>query len=302
MNRVLVTGASGFIGRFAVPILSGGGYEVHALYYPEPIELEENPTVSWHHCDLMDEKAVQGLMRDVKPTHLLHFAWYTEHGEYWNSVENLRWVKASVDLVKKFADEGGRRVVTAGTCAEYDWDYGYLSERVTPLRPETLYGRCKDALNRIIAGFADVTGTSAAWGRIFFPYGPHEGRKRLVPDVIISLLEDRRARSTHGNQVRDYIYIEDAAAAFVDLLSSDVEGPVNIATGEPVSLKTIIFTIADLLGKRELVDLGALPEREGEAPFVVADTRRLRDEVGWKPRFTLESGLNNAVEWWRKNP
>lgn len=298
---MLVTGASGFLGRQAVPLLADSGYEVHALCYPEPVEFGGSAQVYPHVCDLLNGDEVSALVTEVKPTHLLHFAWYTEHGKYWASIENLKWVKASIDLAMAFVDEGGRRLVVAGTCAEYGWEYGYLSEGSTPLMPATLYGVCKNGLREILAGFAKETGISTAWGRIFFPYGPNERRERLVPDVIVSLLEDRPALCTHGDQVRDFIHVEDAASAFAGLLSSDVEGPVNIASGEPVALKTVIQTIADVLGKSNLVKLGAIPAREGEAPLVVADVRRLKEEVGWEPQFTIQSGLESTIEWWRNN-
>jgi nucleoside-diphosphate-sugar epimerase len=95
--------------------------------------------------------------------------------------------------------------------------------------------------------------------------------------------------------------VEDVADAFVALLDSQVEGPVNIASGRPVSLREVIFTIADRLGHRELVRLGALPMPANETPLVAADISRLSGELGWKPRHTLDDGLNKTIEWWRSS-
>jgi nucleoside-diphosphate-sugar epimerase len=301
MKRVLVTGASGFIGRHSIPILLNKGYEVHALYCTETIEFDNGKYVHWHRCDLLENGQARKLVEEIKPTHILHFAWYTEHGQYWESIENVRWVQASLSLIVNFARCGGERAVLAGTCAEYDWNYGYLSEGVTPLKPQALYGVCKNSLQEIFSRFAKQAGISGAWGRIFFPYGPHEAMGRLVPSVITSLLKGQKAVCTHGMQIRDYIHVKDVASAFVCLLESGVEGPVNIASGEPISLRSIIYTIADLIGARGLVDLGAIPAPEHEPPLLVADVRKLNELVGWRPRITLEDGLGSTIDWWRDN-
>jgi len=230
---------------------------------------------------------------------LLHLAWYTQPRAYWTSLENIRWVQASLGLLQAFVAHGGRRVVMAGSCAEYDWSYGYCTEHITPLRPATLYGKAKHTLQLLEDAFADQVQISAAWGRLFFLYGPHEHPERLVAAVTRALLQGQPARCSHGNQIRDFLYVQDAADAFVALLASDVQGPVNIASGAPITLKQIIFSIADLLAQRSLVQLGALPNPANEPPLLVANTDRLANEVGWHPAYDLERGLEQTVLWWK---
>jgi len=301
MKKVLLTGAAGFIGRHTIPLMVESGYEVHAVDCIGQPSFKQEFCLFWHQCNLLDIDQQKRLLAEVKPTHLLHFAWYTAPGKYWTSLENLRWVQASLNLLINFINQGGKRAVLAGTCAEYDWSYGYCSEDVTPTRPSTLYGTCKHSLQEMLRHLSQQTGLSSAWGRIFFLYGPYEAKIRLVPSIITSLLQDRSVRCTHGNQIRDFLHVEDVASAFVSLLNSNVEGPINIALGQPVALKTVIYTIADLLGKRHLVELGVLPAPEGEAPFVVADVRKLNQQVGWKPKITLEAGLKSDIQWWEQN-
>ncbi len=299
MRRILLTGATGFIGRHCLPILVTKDLEVHAVSL-EPIT-DKGTDVHWHQADLLDAQQVAGLMADVQPSDLLHLAWYVVPGEYWTSVENLRWVQASLEMLQEFARYGGHRVVMAGTCAEYDWRYGYCSEAVTPLAPTTLYGTCKHSVQLMLTRFARQTGVSAAWGRIFFLFGPHEHPDRLVASIIRSVLRGEPALSSHGNQIRDFLYVQDVAEAFVALLESDVTGPVNIASGKPVALREVIARIAEIQGRPELVQLGALPAREGEPALLVADISRLRDEVGWQPSHELDEGLMKTIRWWEQH-
>ncbi|MFZ3059425.1 MAG: NAD(P)-dependent oxidoreductase [Candidatus Methanoperedens sp.] len=299
MKRVLLTGASGFIGRFAVSELLKNNYEVHALYHKsKPVEKKH---VIYHKADLFDFSQQESLIREIKPTHLLHLAWYAVPGLYWNSLENFRWVQASLELLKLFRQYDGQRAVLAGTCAEYDWSFGYCSESVTPTNPSTLYGTCKNSLQEMIAQFSKQTGLSSAWGRIFYLYGPFEDRSRLIPYVVNSLLQDEQANCTHGHQIRDFLYVQDVASAFVALLNSRVEGPINIASGQPVSLQQVVYSIADKLERRDMVRLGSIPVFDNEPPLIVADIRRLTNEVGWKQKFNLDSGLKQTIQWWKDN-
>lgn len=299
MKRVLLTGATGFIGRHCLPSLVARGYEVHAV--SSKAQRENAPDVHWHQADLLDSTQIAELVTRVQPSHLLHLAWFAVPGKYWTSPENLRWVQASLDLLQAFASCGGQRVVSAGTCAEYDWEYGYCSEEVTPLAPSTLYGVCKHSLQIMLDAFAKQTGLSAAWGRIFFLYGPHEYPNRLVASVIRSLLQGEPARCSHGNQIRDFLYVQDTAEAFVALLESETTGPVNIASGRPITLKEVVFQIAEKLDRQGLVHLNAVPAPAGEPRLLVADVNRLTSEVGWSPKYDLRAGLESTIEWWQQN-
>ena len=299
MKRVLLTGATGFIGRHCLRFLSASGYEVHAVSSRVPNGNQSG--VQWHQVDLLDVGQATELIATVGPTHLLHFAWYAVPGQYWSSLENFRWVQASLGLLQAFEKAGGRRVVMAGTCAEYDWTYGYCSEQRTPLLPSGAYGACKHSMQIMLDGFARQTGISAAWGRIFFLYGPHEHSDRLVPSVISSALKREPIRCSHGSQIRDFLHVQDVASAFVALLNSDVSGPVNIASGRPVVLKDIIHKLAAMLGQQNLVELGAVHTSASEPPLLVADVARLSNEVGWRPTYDLDHGLDQTICWWKSN-
>lgn len=302
MKRVLLTGATGFIGRHAIRPLLERGFEVHAIARRTPSPIRNTDGLIWHSADLFDAAQTRALAHAIKPTHLLHFAWYVAHGKFWTAAENLDWVAASVTLLRTFAEAGGSRVVMAGTCAEYDWTGdGVCRENVTLLNPATLYGECKRALGIILLAFAKQRPLSAAWGRIFFPYGPHEPPQKLVPSMIRALLRGEPALASNGLQARDFLHTQDVASAFTALLDSTVEGAVNIGSGQPTAVREVALRIGDQLGRPELVRLGALPASPKEPPMLVADVTRLRDEVGWRPNYDLTSGLADSIAWWKQN-
>lgn len=295
--RVLVTGGSGFIGSQCAGALLARGHDVHVSSYEPPAT--DNEVGEWHIGDILKPGSASRLVSAVRPEAILHLAWCTEHGVYWTSPRNLDWVRASIELLQAFTAHGGRRFVGAGTCAEYDWSYGYLSESQTPLAPRSLYGSCKAAFRDIVAAHVAQTGQQAAWGRVFFLYGPGEAPGRLVPTLITSLLRGEEARCTAGTQVRDFLSAQDVARAFLALIESDVTGPVNIASGRPVSVAEIARAVGECVGRPELIVLGALPQRPDEPPFLVGDVTRLTTEVGFVPDDTLASGLQQTVDWWR---
>jgi nucleoside-diphosphate-sugar epimerase len=297
VSSALVTGATGFIGRQTLSRLAERGFEVHAVGRSAPSAGSEG---NWHTADLLEPGAAGRLVRATRPSHLLHLAWFATPGEFWSSPENERWVEASASLFREFAAAGGERIVVAGTCAEYDWSSGICIEGETPLEPATPYGRAKHMLHERTEQLARETGIAAAWGRIFFLYGPHEHPNRLVAYVIRSLLGGAEARCTHGLQVRDFLHVADVADAFVALLDSNAAGPVNIASGSSTRVRDLVELVAAVIGRRDLLRFGAIPAPPGDPAVLVADAHRLRDELAWAPRFSLEEGVVQTVEWWRE--
>lgn len=297
MKRVVVTGAGGFIGRHSLPKLLERGFEVHAVTRKE--QLDSAGYIQWHRADLSNSASFIRLIESVRPTHLLHLAWDTEHGKYWNSPANIQWVEASLCLMRAFAEHGGQRAVYAGTCAEYDWATGVCDEDRTELKPASVYGSCKHALSQLLAAHSKATGLSSAWGRLFFLFGPGENSARLVPSVINHLLQDEEAHCSSANLARDFLFVEDAADAFAALLDCKIAGPLNIASGESVQIRWLAGMIARKLERPDLVHFD-LPPGDNTGPEVMTATiRRLATEVGWTPRVSIEEGISKTIEWWK---
>ena len=309
IRRVLVSGAGGFIGRWSVPALRALGYEVHAVRSRAGASealCAQLSDAHIHVADLLDDRAIDDLLKTVGPTHLLHFAWIATPGVYWTSEDNYRWLAASRHLLRAFRAQGGERAVLAGSCAEYDWSrVSVCHERSSPLATEaaaklTPYAECKIALQRFLADYSRDSGLSSAWGRIFFQFGPDEDPERLVPSVICNLLANREAPCSHGRQVRSFLHVADVGAAFAAVLDSRLEGPVNIGSGERISIAELIYGIARQIGRADLVRLGAIEAPAGEPAVLVPDLDRLHREVAFRPRYGLNDGLADTIAWWRQ--
>jgi nucleoside-diphosphate-sugar epimerase len=295
LTRVLVTGASGFIGRHLVSLLVEHGHEVHAAARSvgPPVA-----GVQWHSADLLQSGASSSLTEMVAADALVHLAWYAEPSLYRESWQNLAWTEASLSLLRAFAAAGGSRAVMVGSVFEYDWAAGVCAENTTLTQPTTLYGACKSALASIVTSAGPALGLSCAWARVFWLYGPHEPPGRLVSSVIGNLLAGRSVAVSAGAR-RDFLHVRDVAAGLAALLDADVEGPVNIGSGVPVSVGHVAKRIGSLLARDDLILVGERKASSGEPLVVVADVHRLTSEVGFRPSIDLETGLRETIDWWR---
>lgn len=296
MNKVLVTGGSGWLGQYAVCALVNMGYEVHATYHRStPPQLP----CTWHQANLLNDVEAAALIQSVKPHYLLHLAWEAVPPACYHSLRNYDWVRSSMTLIQRFVEHSGQHICVAGTCAEYEWVEGRLSEYTSGLSYRNPYSACKNVLRLWLESYAEQAQVSMSWGRIFHLYGPHESGNRLVSNLIHSLLNNEEARCTLGQQYRDFLYVQDAAEALVELFRSGVKGIVNIGSGEPIQVAHIAKCTGEKLGSPHLIKLGAIPMSGNEPDSFQADITRLRVEVGWKPAFSFDQGLNETIRWWR---
>jgi nucleoside-diphosphate-sugar epimerase len=295
MTRVLVTGATGFIGKHTVRQLIARDVEVIGVGKRQP-ELWGGS--SFHAVDLLDPDATASVMSRSNPTHLLHLAWYAEPGKFWTARENLAWITATDNLVRAFIDRGGRRVVVAGTCAEYDWRYGFCSEDLTPLTPETHYGIAKVATCKIIEKLCTAKGVGLVWARLFFPYGPGEHPSRFVSSIASALQSQSGAVCQNGALIRDYVYIDDVAAALAALVLENGSTVVNLGSGVPVKLGDLAYQIASLLGMTSRLQI--LEPLHDQPPVVLADARRLKRIIPSLKLTTMTEALARMFHSYRK--
>lgn len=300
--RILVTGAGGFIGAHVVCQLLEKGHEVYAVIRPanRTRQMELPTQARLLRVDLNDLTDLRAATLAARPEIAIHLAWHAVPVRYWTAPENLDCVAAGLTLARALAEAGCRRLVATGTCAEYDWSFSLLSEDSTPLRPRTLYGICKDILRTMLTEYCRLCGIEFAWTRLFYLYGPGEQEQRLVPSVTLNLLRGLEARCASGEHARDFLYVEDAAAALCAVAESNVEGPVNIGSGVAVRIRTVVEEIAQTVGAPEKVVFTVPAANLAEPRLLVADVQKVRQGTGWKPAFSLRSGIERTVEWWQQ--
>lgn len=292
--KVLLTGASGFIGRHVLNRLLEADIDTVVVGRSRPAGYMG----AFIEADLLETKWAHHLAEQASASHLIHLAWYAEPGKYSASPLNFRWVEATLRLVEAFCGAGGIKVVAAGTCMEYDWNYGFCREDTTPLRPATLYGAAKDATRRLLEAVCKSYGAELAWSRIFFPYGPGEDKRRLIPSLIEVFRGRRPPFGVNAEAYRDFIHVDDVARGIITLLDPNAKGPYNISTGRPTKISEVVCVIASLLGSDPRIILSLATERPGEPEILLGDNQRLK-HLGWRPMHVVTeighiSELENA--------
>lgn len=261
-KKVVLTGSTGLIGKEAIEPLKRAGFEVYCL--------------TSKNCNLFDYGAVSKFFEQIKPQYLLHFAWITG-GDYLTNPINNDYVYASMNMLKEFKKNGGKRVVMAGTCFEYDFKDEPLKED-DKLNPKTLYAQCKVKLSELATDFCEKNNISFGWGRIFYVYGNNEKEGRLTQSIISKLKKNEIMIVNYGQLIRDYIYSRDVAIAFVKFLVSKENGVMNICTGVGVSLGDFAKSLAKKYGKEKLIKV--LNKKSMQPLRIVGDNKKLVNLLG----------------------
>jgi UDP-glucuronate decarboxylase len=292
--KILITGAAGFIGSHIARQLVREGHEVHAVVRPQTDlwRLKDiRDSLHFIHGDLLDSSFI------LPPSSFdfcVHLAWYVEPGKYLHSPLNKDWVEASLRLARCLKETGCRRFISAGTCFEYATSDPPRHES-TPTAPSTVYVQSKLELFHKLPS----VGIDFAWVRFFYQYGPYEDARRLMPVVINLLRRGEEAKLVPGDRLRDYLHIEDVASAVCAVTQSKLTGAVNIGSGVPNTVRDIGLKIGELLNRPDLIKLGAFPWSPTEPMDILADNTKLREGTSWKPRYNLEDGLRQTIDWWK---
>jgi len=291
--RILVTGARGFIGSAFCELALAQGHVVAGLIRPTASGRKpEMRSITWLQGTL--EAPPWQAIRAFGPEACVHAAWIATPGVYLQAPENELYFQWSLAFLKHLASFGVGYLAVLGTCIEYQLGPEPLSEDYTPLAPTTPYAEWKNRLRMGLEQELNQTQTALGWARVFYPYGVGEHPARLASSMIQALRRGEPIVLKTAQSTKDYIYIEDLARALLMVVATRFAGSINLGTGQGVTVQQLASTVADFVGRPELVSVAKTPTPD---PFacVVANASRLRS-LGWEPKVTLETGVRRLLD------
>ena len=271
MKRLLITGATGFVGRQVVEALRSQSASIVAVVRPgsEALlgELGDNiRPLSTPDLFAETEAWWEEQCRDIDT--VLHLAWYVEPGKYLTDTRNLDCLTGSLRLAKGAVNAGIRRFVGVGTCFEYDITDEVLSTD-TRLNPESPYAAAKAALYSNLLHWLPTQEVDFAWCRLFYLYGEGEDSRRLYPYVCEQLRKGEPVDLTSGKQIRDFLDVAVAGKQIADIALGSAAGAQNICSGIPVTVRQFVEQIAEPYGRQDLLRFGCRPDNLVDPPCVV---------------------------------
>ena len=270
-RRILVTGATGFVGKQVVCALSQRPIQLRCV-----VRERNNDTAYLSSAgneivvseDLFAESSQWWAQQCESIDTVVHIAWYAEPGRYLQSPKNMDCLTGSLNLALGAAQAGVKRFIGVGTCFEYDVSANVLSAD-TPLKPTTPYAGAKAALYLGLENWLPMHSVEFAWCRLFYLYGEGEDPRRLVAYLRSKLEKGEPALLTSGEQIRDFLDVADAGKLLADVVLSNQTGAVNICSGEPITVRQLAEQIADQYQKRDLLIFGARPDNSLDPARVV---------------------------------
>ena len=308
-KTIFITGATGFIGSHLLKRLIKEGCNVHISIRKNSslwrMEESKNKFVS-HKIDLTDFEAVRSLFKQIKPDVIFHLAAYGVDYRQQDIHQAIDVnISVSVNLFEAFFSNNGHRFIHTGTCLEYGHKKRPISE-CDLAAPNGIYGATKLSSVHILSSMTHrMESGKLAILRPFGVFGEHEGLHKFVPQVIDKLKSGHTVQMTLGEQIRDYIYIDDLIDAYILAsvvpLKNKVE-IINIGSGKEITMKDFASMIAKQLGaNNELLQFGALPYRPYEMMYLVANIYKAKSLLRWEPKVPIEKGLEHTINWYGQN-
>jgi len=301
--RVLLTGASGFVGSHLLARFLRAGEDTVAIVLrpgcvPRRIQ-HLLGSVEVIAGDLAQPEALAELVRRFAPELVLHAAWAVPSTENRNSTDHADHVSHTIGLVKLAHAAGARHFIGMGSQAEYGAAANRADEE-HPAQPTTLYGTAKLCAGLLAGKLCAALGIRFAWLRLFAAYGPGEDPTWLIPSMCRAFLAGQRPATTRGEQVWDYLYVEDAAeAAYRVATLPSATGIFNLGSARGHTVREVIERVRDLVDPRAPIGFGELAYPPDQVMHMEAKIDRLQFATGWQPETDLATGLRRTLDWFR---
>ena len=270
-KTVLLTGATGFVGRHVITNLLDKNIKVRAIVRKgkKSFFKDKNFKIELIETDDLFEESVDWWTEQCRGIDtIIHVAWYAEPGKYLKSEKNIDCLIGSLNLAKGAIQAGIRRFIGIGTCFEYDLNFGNLSIN-TPLKPTTPYAAAKAELYILLSQLLSSQSIEFSWCRLFYLYGEGEDERRLVSYIHKQLSKSKKVDLSSGKQIRDFLDVAEVGRIIVDVSMGSQHGPINICSGIPITVRQLAEKIADEYGRRDLLNFGARPDNLVDPPRIV---------------------------------
>lgn len=307
IQKVFVTGATGFIGRHMVRKLLDEGYTVGALARSSASlkEMEGCSSLQPFEGDLRNYEDLRKAFSAFRPDAVIHLVTYyaVMHRADEIGVMLDTNVKGTINLLEAAKESGTVELfLNTSTCAVYKPEDRLLKEE-DALRPQNLYAMTKLQAEEACSYYAEAFGLPCVTLRLFPPYGPGDHDRRLIPYVIDSIIKNVPPNLTTGKQEWDFVYIDDIVWAFTATLKAapfpDNHPVFNIGTGKAVSIRAVVEKIRTTIGSEIDLPWGSVPHRTNEVWFNSADSGKAERILGWKPETGIDDGIVLTVAWFK---
>ena len=286
-GNVFITGCSGAVGSRLTLLLLKSGYKVRGVRGSKPCKVMDKN----HFCEELNllSTATSLNLVNFKPDILVHTAWITTPGVFWESPMNDQWVKASKKLIKEFVQSGGKYLIVTSTCAEYSWETTIPISETSKTSPLSRYGKSKLEL----LTWVRQQEIPFLWTRTFFQFGLDEPNGRLIPSIIDALLAGKNFEVKNSNDIRDFIFIEDVVQVLAKLIEKKYLGVINIGTGSGIDVRSISKLISGQIRNKDLVTYSK-PVQLGSS--VVSNTEKLLSVVEGYSWTRIEESISKTIE------